>query len=136
MNESKQKDCLLNGAERLKDIIQNDIKKSPVINSNVNIYQFGNEHLNVIGDGWVAPNPELVRSLFNEVKENFQEYNSDSKLADLIGLRSKNASVRIREFASGKTTIPYDLWRRFLVATGRVSQEPISVICIAVNKDS
>lgn len=80
--------------------------------------------------GWSAPPGALVDAWFEQFKSSFPEYGSDEKLANLLGIRSKGASRQIRAFRSGEKDIPYGIWRRFLVITGRVSQEIYPVLGI------
>ena len=73
------------------------------------------------GKGWEAPHPDIVGAYFRHFQAHFTQYNTDKKLADLLGLSSDR---RIREFKQGTRKVPYDIWREFLVITGR---EPQSV---------
>lgn len=80
--------------------------------------------------GWTAPPGTLVDAWFEQFKSSFPEYGSDEKLANLLGIRTKGASRQIRAFRSGEKDIPYGIWRRFLVITGRASQEIYPVLGI------
>lgn len=75
-------------------------------------------------EGWEQPHPEIVRAYFRHFQEHFKEYNTDRKLADLLGLSTNR---RVRVFKEGGA-IPYSVWRHFLVMTGRVPQEIIPVL--------
>ena len=81
-------------------------------------------------EGWVSPPAELVGAWFDQFKSSFPEYNSDEKLANLLGINSKGAARRIREYRNGEKDIPYGVWRHFLVITGRASQEIYPVLGI------
>ncbi|EIE7418003.1 hypothetical protein LDT93_004409 [Salmonella enterica] len=76
-----------------------------------------------VEQGWIAPSHSLVNAWFEQFKSNFPEYGSDSSLAVLLGIHSNGASRRIREYRNGEKPIPYGIWRKFLVITGRVPQE-------------
>ncbi|ECJ2865468.1 hypothetical protein VV404_004612 [Salmonella enterica] len=73
--------------------------------------------------GWVAPPSDLVDAWFNQVKELFDEYRSDRKLGNLLGLQGDSADRRIRAYRKGSEVIPYGIWRNFLEVTGRVTPE-------------
>lgn len=84
-------------------------------------------HLLREDDGWEAPHPNLVRTYFRHFQQHFPEYGSDAKLARLLGLSSDR---RIREFKQGTRKVPYDVWRTFLVISGRAPQEVLRVLAI------
>ncbi|WP_337049988.1 hypothetical protein [Serratia fonticola] len=93
----------------------------------VNAGAYGSKHLLTEEQGWEPPAPALVNALFEQFKYTFPEYNSDKKLATLLGLQT-SGDRRIRSFKSGERTVPYGIWRKFLVLTGRVNQEIIPVM--------
>lgn len=82
-------------------------------------------HLLREAEGWEAPAPELVRAYFRHFQDSFPDYNTDKKLAGLLGLSSDR---RVREFKEGGRKVPYEIWRRFLVLTGRAPQDVLPVI--------
>lgn len=86
---------------------------------------FPRAHLLREAEGWEAPPPELVRAYFRHFQDNFPDYNTDKKLAALLGL---SGDRRVREFKEGGRKVPYEIWRRFLVLTGRVPQEVLPVL--------
>lgn len=94
---------------------------------NIDLSRYGERHLRTEEEGWEAPAPELVCALFEQFKDAFPAYNSDRKLAELLGLHS-SGDRRIRTFKNGERPVPYGVWRRFLVLTGRVNQEIIPVL--------
>ncbi|MGE1161411.1 hypothetical protein ACQJ0H_21790 [Pantoea agglomerans] len=98
--------------------------------SGINAEDYGEKHLRTADEGWEAPAPELVSAWFDQFMAAFPEYASENKLAALLGLSGNNAGRRIRAYTSGDEKIPYGLWRRFLVITGRASQEIIPVMGI------
>lgn len=91
----------------------------------INIYEYGAEHLLKQDNGWKPPAPQLVTALFRQFQTYFPEYNTDEKLARLLGIGRSRA---IRSFKKGETPVPYGIWRRFLILTGRASQEIIPVL--------
>lgn len=76
-------------------------------------------------EGFEPPNPEIVKAYFKHFMEHFKDYNTEVKLAKLLGLSSNR---RIRAFKEGSKAVPYGVWRRFLVLTGRVPQDIIPVL--------
>ncbi|ECV8735048.1 hypothetical protein AAB49_21130 [Salmonella enterica subsp. enterica serovar Typhimurium] len=78
--------------------------------------------------GWIVPPHKLVNAWFEQFKSTIPEYGSDSSLAALLGIHSNGASRRIREYRNGEKPIPYGIWRKFLVITGRVPQEIYPVL--------
>ncbi len=90
----------------------------------INEAEYSRDHLLDKDAGWVAPDPDLVAAYFRHFQSAFPEYGSDGKLAALLGVSSDR---RIREFKSGAKKVPYDIWRRFLVMTGRAHQDVIKV---------
>ncbi|ROS00206.1 hypothetical protein EDC56_2844 [Sinobacterium caligoides] len=87
--------------------------------------EFSSKHLLREREGWEAPAPEIVRAYFKQFQDIFADYNTDNKLADLLGL---SGNRRIREFKQGTRKVPYNVWRHFLVLTGRVPQDVITVM--------
>ena len=82
-------------------------------------------HLLREGEGFEPPHPEIVKAYFKHFAQNFKEYNTDAKLAKLLGLSTDR---RIRAFKEGSKTVPYGVWRHFLVLTGRVPQDIVKVL--------
>ncbi|MCP6645563.1 hypothetical protein NL493_25595 [Klebsiella pneumoniae] len=78
--------------------------------------------------GWVAPPSDIVDAWFTQVKSLFSEYGTDEKLGKLLGIQGSNADRRIRAYRNGSETIPYGIWRNFLVLTGRVTPHVPAVI--------
>lgn len=88
--------------------------------------QYSREHL-LTEDRWQPPHPELVYAYIEQFKRH-SPYSSDKAVAEFLGLRGTNAERRLRAYKSGKETPPYGVWRKLLVATGRVPQEIVPVI--------
>jgi hypothetical protein len=105
--------------------------KAPRVASKPDINEslYPNTHLLALDDGWETPSPEIVRAYFDHFQAIFPEYDTDRKLSTLLGLSGQAGHARIREYkkVNGKKTIPYGIWRKFLVITGRVPQtiEPV-----------
>lgn len=87
--------------------------------------QYPRTHLLRKNEGWVPPDPEIVRAYFEHFQEHFEEFDTDKKLAQLLEL---SGNRRIRAFKNGEFTVPYEVWRSFLVMTGRVPQDAIKVL--------
>ena len=76
-------------------------------------------------EGFESPDPDIVRAYFTHFQAHFDEYNTDKKLAYLLGLSSDR---RVREFKEGSRKVPFGVWRKFLVLTGRVPQDVLPVL--------
>lgn len=87
--------------------------------------QYPRTHLLRKNEGWVHPDPAIVRAYFEHFQEHFKEFDTDKKLAQLLEL---SGNRRIRAFKEGSYTVPYEVWRSFLVMTGRVPQDAIKVL--------
>tara|TARA_R110001606_G_scaffold399270_1_gene583266 strand:+ start:2783 stop:3196 length:414 start_codon:yes stop_codon:yes gene_type:complete len=82
-------------------------------------------HLLREAEGWEPPAADLVGAYFRHFQGHFPEYGTDRKLAELLGLSSDR---RVRAFKEGSKAVPYGVWRRFLVLTGRVPQDVLPVM--------
>lgn len=91
----------------------------------VNEDEHGRAHLLREHEGWEAPSPDLVGAYFRHFQDHFPEYGTDGKLAGLLGVSSDR---RVRDYKQGTRKVPYGVWRRFLVLTGRVPQDIIPVL--------
>lgn len=87
--------------------------------------QYPRAHLLRKHEGWEPPHPDVVGAYFRHFQEHFAAYNTDQKLANLLKIASDR---RIRKFKEGSQAVPYEIWRNFLVFTGRVPQEIVPVI--------
>jgi hypothetical protein len=76
-------------------------------------------------EGWEPPSPDLTVAYFRHFQEHFPAYGTDARLAPLLGVSSDR---RVREYKQGSRKIPYGVWRRFLVLTGRVPQDIVQVL--------
>lgn len=76
-------------------------------------------------EGWAAPTKDVLDAYFKHFQKAFPDYGTDAKLAKLLGLSSDR---RVREYKQGRSNIPYGVWRRFLVLTGRAPQDIIPVM--------
>ncbi len=93
--------------------------------SQVDESQYPRTHLLREREGWEPPHPAIVTAYFRHFQSHFHQYDTDAKLATLLGLSSDR---RVRAFREGSKTVPYNVWRMFLVITGRVPQEAIRVL--------
>ena len=76
-------------------------------------------------EGWEAPHPDIVGAYFRHFQGAFPEYATDRTLAGLLGLSSDR---RVREFKHGARAVPYNVWRHFLIITGRAPQDVLPVL--------
>ncbi|MCE2597174.1 hypothetical protein K6Y31_20580 [Motilimonas cestriensis] len=93
--------------------------------TDLNEADYSRAHLLMQGQGWQAPDADIVAAYFRHFQSHFSEYNTDKKLSVLLGLSSDR---RVREFKSGAKKVPYDVWRKFLILTGRAPQDVIPVL--------
>ncbi|WP_262145287.1 hypothetical protein [Serratia ficaria] len=84
---------------------------------------YSQAHLRKENEGWEPPAPDLVYAYFSHFKS-VQSYASDKELAHLLGITDR----QIRRFKSGETPVPYGIWHKFLVITGRKVQDIYPVI--------
>jgi hypothetical protein len=100
--------------------------------ANFNYRDYDTRHLLTEAQGWEPPPYEVVNAWFEHFKSHFPDYSSDLKLGQLLGLKGGNGNGdrRMRAFRLGERPVPYGIWRRFLVMTGRVVQEitPVKII--------
>lgn len=101
--------------------------KAPVLPAQEEIdeSQYPRTHLLRQDEGWEPPHKDVAAAYFKHFQSHFKEYNSDKKLAALLGISSDR---RIREFKSGARDVPYGVWRKFLIMTGRAPQEVLPVM--------
>lgn len=100
--------------------------KAPVIEpqSEIDESQYSNKHLLTEPD-YEPPHQDVVGAYFRHFQAHFPDYDTDKKLADLLGL---SGDRRVRAFKQGEKTVPYGVWRKFLVLTGRAPQEVVPVM--------
>lgn len=87
--------------------------------------QYSRAHLLRENEGWEAPDPDIIAAYFRHFQAHFPKYNTDAKLAALLGLSSDR---RVREYKSGARVIPFGIWRKFLIMTGRAPQDVLPVL--------
>jgi hypothetical protein len=88
--------------------------------------QYSNEHL-LPEHRWKPPHADIVYAYIEQFKRH-SDYATDKAVAEWLGLKGNNAERRLRAYREGSESPPYGVWRRLLVATGRVPQEIIPVI--------
>jgi hypothetical protein len=100
--------------------------KAPVIQGQTEVDEnkYPRTHLLREHEGWEPPHQDIIGAYFRHFQTHFPDYGTDAKLAGLLGLTSDR---RVREYKSAGRTIPYGVWRLFLVMTGRAPQEIIKV---------
>lgn len=126
--EEQQRFILDEGTkEAIKQLKEN--MKAEIIppQSEIDETTYSNAHLLRESEGWEPPYPDLVAAYFRHFQQYFPEYGTDQRIADLLGLSSDR---RVREFKNGARKVPYEIWRKFLVITGRVPQDVIRVLGI------
>lgn len=105
------------GIEQLEKNLQ-----APVIEDlELDETDYDNSHL-LAEDRWQPPHPDIVHAYIDQLKRN-SEYKTDAAIVNWLGLKGNNAERRLRSYKSGENKPPYAIWRKVLVATGRVPQE-------------
>ncbi|EBY7550157.1 hypothetical protein D6K16_22925 [Salmonella enterica subsp. enterica serovar Enteritidis] len=113
-----------NGIKESIDALRKNLEAAPYPKAaSVDYSALDARYFMTIEQGWIAPPCELVNAWFEQFKATFPQYGVDKTLAALLGIHSNGASRRIREYRNGEKPIPYGVWRKFLVITGRVKQE-------------
>ena len=87
---------------------------------------YDNSHL-LAEDRWKPPHPDIVHAYIDQLKRN-SEYKTDKDIVRWLGMKGSHAERRLRSYRSGKNQPTYSMWRKVLVATGRVPQEIEPVI--------
>ncbi|KOA68709.1 hypothetical protein [Pantoea sp. CFSAN033090] len=90
-----------------------------------NVTAYSGAHLKTESEGWQPPEPAIVDVWFRQFQDALPDYSSDEKLAALLGISRTHS---IREWRKGTKPVPYGIWRRFLIMTGRVVQEITPVL--------
>lgn len=85
--------------------------------------QYSNAHL-LPEERWEPPHPDIVQAYLDQFQRH-TDYKTEQALADWLGLLN---SEDLQVFRTGEHVPPYGVWRKLLVATGRVPQEVIPVI--------
>ena len=107
--------------------------KAPVIEDlELDESDYDNSHL-LSEDRWKPPHPDIVHAYIDQLKRN-SEYQSDKDIVNWLGLKGNNAERRLRGYRNGDDKPPYGIWRKILVATGRVPQEIEPVIAFMRGK--
>lgn len=116
------------GIEQLEKNLQ-----APVIDDlELDERQYSNSHL-LSEDRWEPPHPDLVHAYIDQLKRH-SEHTSDAAIVQWLGLKGNNAERRLRSYKTGENKPPYGIWRKILVATGRVPQEIEPVIAFMRGK--
>lgn len=110
--------------EAIFQLQQNKTAKTVPGIREVNESNYSRMHLLRENEGWEPPHADIVGAYFRHFQSYCREYDTDAKLAALLGLTSDR---RVREFKQGTKPVPYGVWRKFLVMTGRAVQDIIPV---------
>lgn len=110
--------------EQMAQIAENAKAPAPDTELYLDESHYSSKHTLTKFQGWEAPAPEIVRAYFDQFQKAFPQFGTDKKLANLLGEKHDR---RIRAFKSGDQKVPYALWRRFLIMSGRVQQEIVKV---------
>ncbi|MBI6621537.1 hypothetical protein YA0783_24930 [Pseudomonas corrugata] len=95
---------------------------APRIPLQANQTAWANTHLLREREGWEPPSADVVGAYFRHFQEHFPDYGTDAKLADLLYGPGCDRR-KIRAIKNGTVAVPYRIWRRFLILTGRVPED-------------
>ncbi|QQX80841.1 hypothetical protein JK628_02915 [Shewanella sp. KX20019] len=82
-----------------------------------------NPILKGISNGYIAPTPQEVTALIDEIKEKTPLTNIDIQRSLGLSVNPKNRTIR--KWCKGDEVIPYGAWRLLLAFTGRVVIQPL-----------
>lgn len=106
--------------------LQHNLKAPVIKDLELDESQFSNEHL-LPESRWQPPHPQIICAYLEQFKRH-SPYTSDKAIAEFLGLNKKNGERRLRAYKTGEERPPFGIWRRLLVATGRVPQEIVPVL--------
>lgn len=124
--QEQQQDVFLSGIKAAIKQLEENLH-APRLPPPPGLIETDRRHLLRKREGWIAPEPSVVKAYFWHFQEHFPQYGTDAKLAALLGL---SGDRRIREYKEGTAKVPYGVWREFLVITGRVPQDVLRVLAI------
>ncbi len=103
-------------AQEIVQYIDDRINENSIdIALSVDENNYSKTHLLEKDKGFEPPHHELVTAYFEQLKAYDKQYTNQG-LATFLGLADGRS---VRRYTSGEKKIPYDVWRKFLVATGR-----------------
>lgn len=108
------------GVETLTSNLEKPVFDGP----NIDESQYPDTHLLTMEEGWEPPHNDIVAAYFDNVKDKMG-YSSDKDIAWLLGITTDR---QIRRYKSGESKVPYGIWRKFLILTGRVPQEVYPIL--------
>lgn len=111
-----------NACNALKANLNAPVYSAP---AGADVATYSRAHLKTESEGWQPPDPAIVDAWFRQFQDALPNYSSDEKLAALLGISRTHS---IREWRKGTKPVPYGIWRRFLIMTGRVVQEVTPVL--------
>ncbi|ORM61187.1 hypothetical protein HA45_21110 [Pantoea rodasii] len=84
-------------------------------------------HLREMTEEWKPPAREVVCAWFGHFQACVPEYATDDRLAVLLGMGGE-ASHLLHEYRLGFAFVPYHVWHRFLILSGRAGQDIVPVL--------
>lgn len=112
----QQQECIKMGYQAAEKQLK-DNQNAPHFppQSEIDESQYSSAHL-LDKRRYEPPHPDIIGAYFRHFQLHFPEYKTDRDMAGLLGVSSDR---RVREFKSGENKVPYEVWDRFLVITGR-----------------
>lgn len=107
--------ALLRAKEVLSFIEEKTTQPAVELALDCDVSEYPTSHLLEKDRGWEPPHHKVVEAYFKQLKAFDPQYTNQG-LATFLGLADGRS---IRRYTSGEKTVPYDVWRKFLIATGR-----------------
>jgi len=85
---------------------------------------FSADHLLDKHAGFESPHADIVKAYCDQLKQFDTRYTQAEIAREILGINAR----RLREYIQGKHKVPFELWQRMLVATGRTPQHIIKVV--------
>lgn len=110
--------------EAIKQLEEN--LNAPVVEplNNFDITQYSNTHLLDKNKGFESPNADIIKYYCDQLKHFDSQYTQKEIARSIFGINDR----RLREYIQGKHKIPFELWQKMLIATGRKPQHVVKVI--------
>lgn len=107
----------------------NDNANAPIAEALIdfNEQDYSHTHLLEKQAGYEPPHEDLVKYYCDQLKAFDSSYTQKEIAREILGINDR----RLREYIQGKHKVPFELWRKILIATGRAPQEiqPVIAYC-------
>ena len=110
--------------EAIKQLEQN--LNAPVVEplNTFDLSKYSNTHLLDKKNGFESPHADIVKYYCDQLKLFDSQYTQKEIARSILEINDR----RLREYIQGKHKVPFELWQKILVATGRKPQHVVKVI--------